>query len=38
MAHTARLRLDTPGEADYISHGGVMPYLLRGLLGERDGR
>ncbi len=27
----ARLRLDTPREADYIRHGGVMPYVLRGL-------
>ena len=27
-----RLRLDTPREADYIRHGGVMPYVLRGLL------
>ncbi|WP_329544394.1 aconitate hydratase AcnA [Streptomyces sp. NBC_01356] len=29
---TARLRLDTPREADYFRHGGVMPYVLRGLL------
>jgi aconitate hydratase len=27
----ARLRLDTPREADYIRHGGVMPYVVRGL-------
>jgi aconitate hydratase len=27
----ARLRLDTPREADYIRHGGVMPYVLRDL-------
>ena len=29
---TARVRLDTPREADYLRHGGVMPYLLRALL------
>jgi aconitate hydratase len=29
---TARVRLDTPREADYFRHGGVMPYVLRGLL------
>jgi aconitate hydratase len=29
---TARLRLDTPREADYIRHGGVMPYVLRDLI------
>jgi aconitate hydratase len=28
---TAQLRLDTPREADYIRHGGVMPYVLRDL-------
>lgn len=27
----ARTRLDTPREADYIRHGGVMPYVLRRL-------
>lgn len=27
----ARLRLDTPREADYIRHGGLMPYVLRDL-------
>jgi len=30
--YAARLRLDTPREADYIRHGGVMPYVLRNLL------
>jgi aconitate hydratase len=29
--YAARLRLDTPREADYIRHGGVMPYVLRDL-------
>jgi aconitate hydratase len=28
----ARLRIDTPGEADYYRHGGIMPYVLRSLL------
>ncbi|WP_316247668.1 aconitate hydratase AcnA [Nonomuraea sp. PA05] len=28
----ARLRLDTPREADYYRHGGIMPYVLRRLL------
>jgi aconitate hydratase len=34
----ARLRLETPREADYIRHGGVMPYVLRELFnkGRRD--
>jgi aconitate hydratase len=31
---TARLRLDTPREADYIRHGGVMPYVLRTLFNK----
>jgi aconitate hydratase len=28
----ARLRIDTPGEASYFRHGGIMPYVLRSLL------
>nr|WP_308210965.1 aconitate hydratase AcnA [Nonomuraea thailandensis] len=28
----ARLRLDTPREADYYRHGGILPYVLRRLL------
>ena len=37
---TARLRLDTAREADYIRHGGVMPYVLRNLInnGPRLGK
>jgi aconitate hydratase A / 2-methylisocitrate dehydratase len=27
-----RLRIDTPGEASYFRHGGIMPYVLRSLL------
>jgi aconitate hydratase len=26
---TARVRVDTPGEADYFRHGGILPYVLR---------
>ncbi|MBI2295901.1 MAG: aconitate hydratase AcnA [Betaproteobacteria bacterium] len=26
------LRVDTPIEAEYLRHGGIMPYVLRGLL------
>ncbi|MGN6090252.1 MAG: aconitate hydratase, partial [Actinomycetales bacterium] len=27
----ARVRIDTPGEADYYRHGGIMQYVLRSL-------
>ena len=30
----ARLRIDTPGEADYYRHGGIMQYVLRSLRGS----
>ncbi len=30
---TARVRIDTPGEADYYRHGGIMQYVLRSLRG-----
>ncbi len=29
---TPRLRIDTPGEADYYRNGGILPYVLRSLL------
>ena len=29
---TAKVRIDTPGEADYYRHGGIMQYVLRQLL------
>jgi len=29
---SARVRIDTPGEADYYRHGGIMQYVLRSLL------
>ncbi len=28
----AILRIDTPGEAEYYRHGGIMQYVLRSLL------
>ncbi|MEP7055004.1 MAG: aconitate hydratase, partial [Actinomycetota bacterium] len=28
---TAKLRIDTPKEADYYRHGGILPYVLRQL-------
>ncbi|QLL23489.1 aconitate hydratase AcnA [Actinobacteria bacterium IMCC25003] len=30
---TAKVRIDTPGEADYYRHGGIMQYVLRQLRG-----
>jgi aconitate hydratase len=27
------LRIDTPGEADYYRHGGILQYVLRSLVG-----
>jgi aconitate hydratase len=29
----ARVRLDTPREREYLRHGGILPYVLRRLLG-----
>ncbi len=31
---TAKVRIDTPGEADYYRHGGIMQYVLRSLLSQ----
>jgi aconitate hydratase len=31
----AVVRIDTPGEADYYRHGGIMQYVLRQLLGNK---
>ncbi len=28
------LRVDTPIEVDYLRHGGILPYVLRGLLAD----
>ena len=30
----AKVRIDTPGEADYYRHGGIMQYVLRSLLAK----
>ena len=32
---TAIVRIDTPGEAEYYRHGGIMQYVLRSLLGRQ---
>jgi aconitate hydratase len=29
------LRIDTPVEVDYYRHGGILPYVLRGLLSQK---
>jgi aconitate hydratase len=33
MEFRARVRLDTPREREYLRHGGILPYVLRRLLG-----
>jgi aconitate hydratase len=33
VAFTARVRIDTPKEADYFRHGGILQYVLRQLAG-----
>jgi aconitate hydratase len=33
-AFSAIVRIDTPGEADYYRHGGIMQYVLRSLLAQ----
>jgi aconitate hydratase len=32
----AVVRIDTPGEAEYFRHGGIMQYVLRSLLARQD--
>jgi aconitate hydratase len=32
VAFSAPVRIDTPGEADYYRHGGILQYVLRSLL------
>ncbi len=34
IAFDAVVRIDTPGEADYYRHGGIMQYVLRSLLAK----
>ena len=31
---TCRVRIDTPKEIEYYQHGGILQYVLRGLLPE----
>jgi aconitate hydratase len=38
FALRARLRIDTPREADYYRHGGILQYVLRRLLSRPAGR
>jgi aconitate hydratase A / 2-methylisocitrate dehydratase len=33
IAFTARVRLDTPREREYLRHGGILPFVLRRLAG-----
>ena len=33
ISFEAIVRIDTPSEADYYRHGGIMQYVLRGLMG-----
>jgi aconitate hydratase len=33
IVFTARVRLDTPREREYIRHGGILPYVIRARLG-----
>ena len=33
---TARVRIDTPMEAEYFRHGGILPYVLRQLRDRDD--
>jgi aconitate hydratase len=32
LEFAARVRIDTPDELDYYLHGGILPYVVRGLL------
>jgi aconitate hydratase len=34
ITFNAKVRIDTPGEADYYRHGGIMQFVLRSLLAE----
>ncbi len=31
---TATMRIDTPAEAAYFQHGGILPYVLRRMLAD----
>jgi aconitate hydratase len=30
------VRIDTPQEAEYYRHGGILPYVLRQLMAEKS--
>lgn len=32
VSFSAKVRIDTPREAEYFRHGGILPYVLRALL------
>jgi aconitate hydratase len=34
LSFRATVRLDTPREREYLRHGGILPYVLRRLLGS----
>jgi aconitate hydratase len=34
VSFEAKVRIDTPKEADYFRHGGILQYVLRGLLAQ----
>jgi aconitate hydratase len=38
VSFTVVLRIDTPEEMAYYRHGGILPYVLRQLVGEKDGK
>ena len=33
---TCRVRIDTPKEVEYFRHGGILPFVLRQLMGNVD--
>ena len=33
---TARVRIDTPKEAEYFRHGGILPFVLRQLMADGE--
>ena len=35
---TATVRIDTPAEAAYYRHGGILPYMLRQLAARSAGK
>ena len=35
LEFTAKVRLDTPKEIEYIQHGGILHYVLRQLAGKK---